>query len=100
MTMQQLSERICQAYEIEHHAGIPIYHDKFIVEDWSRLMPLAVENDIGIDIDVAGIVYALPYGISPIFETFDYNDDPKVLAANKLLALSIAIARALIAIKE
>jgi len=104
MTIQQLSEWIAELYDVPAYKTDDVYMPdyksqsadigwrmKWLVSDWNRLMPLAVENRIDI-LQEATQVCAYP---SQAMECENYTDHP-----SKEVATQVAIARALIAIKE
>jgi len=92
MTIQQLSIRIGELYNLQPYDCI--IDTVWLVSDWNRLMPLAVENDVFYDcipnIGVAAYCFS-----SDEYWDGNYADHPP-----KEVATQVAIARALIAIKE
>jgi len=99
MNIQQLSERIAELYGthasefLENTYYTDCHHEIWLVSDWNRLMPLAVENDIDIEHYFKQGYVGISSNLE--FSTESYADHP-----SKEAATQVAIARALIAIKE
>jgi len=100
MTIQQLSVRIGELYNVQPYDCI--IDTVWLVSDWNRLMPLAVENKVSwlyysadddIDIGILGLHDDLPCDQCPAELYADHNDD-------QALTVAFAVGLVLVAIKE